>query len=85
MPTLNYVSHSLFTVTVSYTDMPPATDVVFVHQGTGDKTLSDNGLLGGGGSGSAEIQIPSLSGGQYYLLGQVVDQPIARTVMFYLD
>jgi hypothetical protein len=85
MPALNYVSNDSRNVSVTYTDMPPGTDAVFVNQVSGAKTPSPSGALSKGGSGSAQIPISGVSSGQYYLQAQNSGQSIAQTVMFYIS
>ena len=84
MPSLNYVNQTPKSVSVTYADMPAGVDVVFVNQVSGAKTPSQGSALSAGGSGSAEIPIPGLAAGQYYLLAQNSGQSVAQTVMFYI-
>ena len=84
MPSLNYVNQTPKSVSVTYADMPAGVDVVFVNQVSGAKTPSPGSALSAGGSGSAEIPIPGLAAGQYYLLAQNSGQSVAQTVMFYI-
>ncbi|HTC05394.1 MAG TPA: hypothetical protein VK749_18455 [Xanthobacteraceae bacterium] len=84
MPSLNYVNQTPKGVSVTYADMPAGVDVVFVNQVSGAKTPSQGSALSAGGSGSAEIPIPGLAAGQYYLLAQNSGQSVAQTVMFYI-
>jgi hypothetical protein len=84
MPSLNYVNQTPKSVSVTYADMPAGVDVLFVNQVSGAKTPSPGSALSAGGSGSAEIPIPSLAAGQYYLLAQNSGQSLAQTVMFYI-
>jgi hypothetical protein len=79
MPTLDYVSNDSQSVSVTYTDMPAGNQV------SGQQTLSQSGALSKGGSGSADIPISGLTLGEYYLQAQNSGQPIARTVMFYIN
>jgi hypothetical protein len=81
MPTLDYVSNDSQSVSVTYTDMPAGTNAVFVNQVSGQQTPSQSGA----GSGSADIPISGLTLGEYYLQAQNSGQPIARTVMFYIN
>jgi hypothetical protein len=81
MPTLNYVSQTPKSVSVTYSDLPAGADAVFVNQVSGAKTPSPGSALSAGGSGSAEIPVPSLAGGQYYLLAQNSGQSVAQTVI----
>ena len=85
MPALNYVSHDSQNVSVTYSDMPAGTDVVWVNQVSGAKSPSQSGALRNGGSGSAQIPISGVSSGQYYLQAQNSGQSIAQTVMFYIS
>ena len=85
MPTLDYVSQTPKSVSVTYTDMPAGVDAVFVNQVSGAKTPSQSGALSAGGSGSVEIPNPGLAAGQYYLAAQQSGQSIAQTVMFYVN
>ena len=85
MPALNYVSQTPQSVSVTYSDMPAGADVVFVNQVSGAKTPAPSSALGAGGNGSAEIPIPGLAAGQYYLQAQNSGQSIAQTVMFYIN
>jgi hypothetical protein len=84
MPSLDYVSQTPKSVSVTYSDMPAGTDVVFVNQVSGAKTPSP-GALSAGGNGSAEIPVQGLVAGQYYLLAQNSGQSVAQTVMFYIN
>jgi hypothetical protein len=84
MPALNYVSQTPKSVSVTYMDMPAGADIVFVNQVSGANTPSGS-ALGTGGKGAAEIPIPGLEAGQYYLLAQNSGQSVAQTVMFYIN
>jgi hypothetical protein len=85
MPALNYVSQTPQSVSVTYTDMPAAANLVFVNQVSRAQTPSQSGAFGTGGDGSAEIPIPGLEKGQYYLLAQLSGNFIAQTVTFYIN
>lgn len=83
MTTLNYVSQSAKSISVTYADMPADAEVVFVNQTSGTQTPAAGGALSG--DGSADIPIPDLKGGEYHLLAQKSGQPLAQTVNFYLS
>jgi len=86
MPLLDYVSQTAKDVSVSYADMPAKTEVLFVNTTSGEKTPSQSTALSNGGSGKADIPIPKLSAGQYYLLAQDdAGKRLAQTVPFYLS
>jgi hypothetical protein len=85
MPTLDYVSQTPQSVSVTYTDMPAAANLVFVNQVSRAQTPAQSGALAAGGDGSAEIPIPDLENGQYYLLAQASGNYIAQTVPFYIN
>jgi hypothetical protein len=85
MPALNYVSQTPQSVSVTYTDIPPAANLVFVNQVSRAQTPAQSGALSSGGDGSAEIPIPDLEKGQYYLLAQMSGNFIAQTVTFYVN
>ena len=85
MPILDYVSQTATSISITYADMPANAQLVFVNDTTGAQTPSPSNALGAGGSGSADIAIPSLPGGKYHLLAQSGGQPIAETVPFYLS
>ena len=85
MPALNYVSQTPQSVSVTYTDMPAAANLVVVDQICRAQTAAQSGALAVGGDGSAEIPIPDLEAGQYYLLAQASGNFIAQTVMFYIN
>ena len=85
MPALNYVSQTPQSVSVTYTDMPAAANLVFVNQVSRAQTPAQSGALSTGGDGSAEIPIPDLEKGQYYLLAQMSGNFIAQTVTFYVN
>jgi hypothetical protein len=82
---LNYVSQTPKSISVTYSDMPAGANVVFVNQVSGAKTPSPGSALSAGGNGSAEIPVPDLAAGQYYLLAQNSGQYVAQTVMFYIN
>ena len=84
MPALNYVSQTPKSVSVTYSDLPAGADAVFVNQVSGTKTPSPGSALSAGGNGSAEIPVPDLAAGQYYLLAQNSGQTVAQSVMFYI-
>jgi len=73
MPALNYVSNDSQNVSVTYTDMPPGTDAVFVNQVSGAKTPSPSGALSKGGSGSAQIPTFACASAAVYFINDVVD------------
>ncbi len=85
MPTLDYVSQTPQNVSVTYTDMPAAANLVFMDQVSRAQTPAQSGALATGGDGSAEIPIPDLEPGQYYLLAQASGNYIAQTVPFYVN
>jgi hypothetical protein len=85
MPALNYVSQTPQSVSVTYTDMPAAANLAFIDQVSGAQTSAQSGALAAGGDGSAEIPIPDLEKGQYYLRAQVSGNFIAQTVTFYVN
>ena len=85
MPALNYVSQTPQSVSVTYTDMPAGANLVFIDQVSRAQTPAQSGALGTGGDGSAEIPIPDLEKGQYYLLAQVSGNYVAQTVPFYIN
>jgi hypothetical protein len=85
MPALNYVSQTPQNVSVTYTDMPAAANLVFIDQISRAQTPAQSGALAVGGDGSAEIPIPDLAKGQYYLLAQVSGNYVAQTVPFYVN
>lgn len=85
MPTLDYVSQTPQSVSVTFTDMPAAADLVFVNQVSRAQTPAQSGALAAGGDGSVEIPIPDLEKGQYYLLAQASGNYIAQTVPFYIN
>jgi hypothetical protein len=85
MSILDYDSHTATDVSVTYADMPTGTEVLFVNQTSGAKFPSSGDPLTAGGSGQADIPIPSLAKGEYYLLAQEAGQYIAQTVPFYID
>ncbi|MGA8498142.1 MAG: hypothetical protein WB764_21835 [Xanthobacteraceae bacterium] len=85
MPALNYVSQTPQSVSVTYVDMPAAANLAFIDQVSGAQTAVPSGALAAGGDGSAEIPIPGLEKGQYYLLAQVSGNYIAQTVTFYIN
>ena len=85
MPALNYVSQTPQSVSVTYTDMPAAANLVFIDQVSRAQTPAQSGALAVGGDGSAEIPIPDLEKGQYYLLAQVSGNYVAQTVTFYVN
>ena len=84
MPRLNYVSQTVNNISVTYADMPASAQIMFVNDTSGTQTQSQSDALSAGGSGSADIAIPSLPGGKYHLLAQSDGQSIAQTVPFYL-
>jgi hypothetical protein len=84
MPILNYVKQTAQSVSVTYADMPAAVAVVFHNEASGADTPADNGALGQG-SGSVDIAIPKLAGGQYRLRAQQGGQFVAETVKFYIN
>jgi len=84
MPRLTYVSQTGNTNSVTYADMPASAQIVFVNGTSGAQTPSQSDALAAGGSGSADIAIPSLSDGKYHLLAQSGKKSIAQTVPFYL-
>jgi hypothetical protein len=87
MPRLDYVSQTAQNVSVTFTDMPANTELVWVNTTTGTKTPSQRNPLSNGGSGSAQIPIdPNLPAGSYDLLAQdqQTKQYIAQTVKFYI-
>jgi hypothetical protein len=83
MPVLNYVRQTAQSVSVTYTDMPAGATVVFHNETSGASTPAKNGALAAG-SGSADIAIPKLPGGQYRLRAQQGGQHVADTVQFYI-
>jgi hypothetical protein len=85
MPALNYVSQTAQSVSVTYTDMPAAANLAFIDQVSGAQTAAPSGALAAGGNGVAEIPIPDLAKGQYYLLAQVSGTYVAQTVPFYIN
>ena len=85
MPALNYVSQTPQSVSVTYTDMPAAANLVFIDQISRAQTPAQSGALTVGGGGSAEIPIPDLAKGQYYLLAQVSGNYVAQTVPVYVN
>ena len=85
MPALNYVSQTPQSVSVTYTDMPAAANLVFIDQVSRAQTPAQSGAMAAGGDGSAEIPIPDLEKGQYYLRAQVSGNFIAQTVTFYIN
>ena len=86
MPALNYVSQTPQSVSVTYTDMPAGCRRSCSSTKSPEhRQPSPSGALSAGGSGSAEIPIPGLASGQYYLLAQNSGQSIAQTVMFYIN
>jgi hypothetical protein len=84
MPILNYVRQTAQSVSVTYTDMPAGAAAVFHNQTSGANTPAQNGALGPG-SGSADVAIPKLPGGQYRLRAQQGGQFVAETVKFYIQ
>ena len=84
MPVLNYVSQTGQSVSVTYTDMPADIAVVFHNETSGANTPAQKGALAAG-SGSADIAIPKLPGGQYRLRAQQGGQFVAETVKFYIN
>ena len=84
MPALNYVSQTPQSVSVTYTDMPAAANLVFINQVSRAQTPAQSGALNTGGDGSADIPISGLALGQYYLQAQNSGQSVAQTVMFYI-
>jgi hypothetical protein len=84
MPRLTYVNQTGNSISVTYADMPASAQIVFVNDTSGARTPSQGDALAAGGSGSADIAIPGLSGGKYHLLAQSEGQAIAQTVPFYL-
>ena len=84
MPALNYVSQTPTGVSVSYTDMPEGTTIVFVNKVSGKNTPAQSSALSKGGSGSTEIPSSGISSGEYYLQAQNSGQSIAQTVTFYI-
>jgi hypothetical protein len=85
MPALNYVSQTPQSVSVTYTDLPAAANLVFIDHVSGAQTPAPSDALAAGGDGSAEIAIPDLEKGQYYLLAQVSGNYVAQTVPFYIN
>jgi hypothetical protein len=85
MPALNYVSQTPQNVSVTYTDMPAAANLAFIDQVSGAQIAVPSGALAAGGNGVAEIPIPDLEKGQYYLLAQVSGNYVAQTVPFYIN
>jgi hypothetical protein len=82
---LNYVSQTPQSVSVTYTDMPAAANLVFIDHVSGTQTPAQSGALAAGGDGSADIPIPDLDAGQYYLLAQASGNYVAQTVPFYIS
>jgi hypothetical protein len=85
MPALNYVSQTPQSVSVTYLDIPAAANLVFIDQVSGAQTPAQSGALVAGGDGSADIPIPDLDKGQYYLLAQASGNYVAQTVPFYIN
>jgi hypothetical protein len=84
MARLTYMGQTSKNISVTYADMPANAQAVFVNDTSGAETPAQSSALAAGGNGSAEIAIPSLSGGKYHLLAQSDGQSIAQTVPFYL-
>jgi hypothetical protein len=84
MPVLNYVRQTPQSISVTYADMPAGVAVVFHNETSGADTPAHNGALAQG-SGSADIAIPKLPGGQYRLRAQQGGQLVAETVKFYIN
>ena len=57
MPDINYVSQTAGSVSITYADMPAATEVVYVNTTSGAQTPSGSPALNNGGSGKAAIPI----------------------------
>ncbi len=90
MPRLDYVRQTPEEISVTYADMPPMTEVLFVSTTSGEeKTPSSSIALSDGGGGAADIPIPSdpaLPKGRYYLLALNRHQKyLAQTVPFYIN
>ena len=85
MPRLTYVSQTANSISVTYADMPAGAQVAFVDDTSGALTQSPSNALAAGGSGAADVAIPSLPGGKYHLTAQSDGQSIAQTVPFYLS
>jgi len=84
MATLNYVGQTAQSVSVSYIDMPAGAALIFHNETSGADTPAPDGALAAG-SGSAEVAIPNLRGGQYRLRAQAGKQRLAETVVFYIN
>ena len=84
MAILNYVKQTAQSISVTYADMPAGAAAVFHNEMSGADTPAQNGALPAG-SGSADVAIPQLSGGQYRLRAQEGGQFLAETVKFYIN
>jgi hypothetical protein len=84
MPILDYVRQTAQSVSVTYADMPAGVAIVFHNETSGADTSAQNGALAAG-SGSADIAIPKLPGGQYRLRARHGGQYVAETVKFYIN
>ena len=85
MPILNYTSQTASNIGVAFVDMPAKAKILFVATTSGVEISSPSVALSNGGSGAANIAIPNLLPGQYYLLAK--DQGghyLAQTVAFYV-
>lgn len=85
-PRIDYLSQIKDKVSFDYEDMPAGSEVIVVNAGTGSPTGLPPFLLSQGGTGSADITIPSQ--GVYYLLAQgpAPDRRyIGQTVKFYIN
>jgi hypothetical protein len=88
MATLDYVSQTDKSISVTFSGMPKDPALVFVNTTSGKKTPSKSTLLKNGGDGSGGVPIdPALPAGAFCLLAQTRDATpkfIAQTVVFYL-
>jgi hypothetical protein len=84
MPVLTYESQTAQSVSVTYADMPAGAAVVFHNETSGADVPAHRGTLAAG-SGSADIAIPKLAGGQYRLRAKQGDKYLAETVDFYIQ
>jgi len=84
MARLTYVKQTAQSVSVTYADMPAGAALVFHNETSGADTAAQNAALAAG-SGSAEVAIPKLPGGQYRLRAEEGKQYLAETVAFYVN
>jgi hypothetical protein len=84
MTTLNYVSQTAQSVSVSYVDMPAGAVLVFRNETSGTDTPAQGDALAAG-NGSAEIAIPEVPAGRYRLRALQDRKYLAETVPFYIN